>query len=104
MIQAPDVSYNIGIDYAFPFGNGTLTPRLDYSYTDDNYSNLDQQDFNKQDERKLTNISLTYEDENWTVQAYINNLTDELYVASARLQQVLYGNPRTYGVRAKYSF
>tara|TARA_R110000824_G_scaffold52692_3_gene146038 strand:- start:12311 stop:14851 length:2541 start_codon:yes stop_codon:yes gene_type:complete len=104
MIQAPDVSYNIGIDYAFPFGDGTLTPRLDYSYTDDNYSNLDQQDFNLQDERKLTNVSVTYENENWTVQAYINNFTDEVYVASARLQQVLYGNPRTYGVRAKYNF
>jgi iron complex outermembrane receptor protein len=104
MIQAPDVSYNLGIDYAIPFGAGTLTPRLDYSYTDENYSNLDQQAFYLQDERKLTNVSLTYEDESWTVQAYINNLTDETYVASARLQQVLYGNPQTYGSRAKYNF
>ncbi len=54
--------------------------------------------------RNLTNFSLTYEDETWTVQGYIMNLTDETYVASARLQQVLYGNPQTYGIRAKYNF
>ncbi len=50
MIQAPELSYNIGIDYAIPFGAGTLTPRLDYSYTDENYSNLDQQYFYMNDE------------------------------------------------------
>ena len=104
MIQAPELSYNIGIDYVIPFGNGTLTPRLEYSYTDENYSNLDQQFFYLQDERKITNFSLTYENENWEVQGYIFNLTDEVYIASARLQQVLYGNPQTYGVRAKYNF
>ncbi len=104
MIQAPELSYNIGIDYAIPFGAGTLTPRIDYSYTDENYSNLDQQNFYLNDERTITNFSLTYEDESWTVQAYVMNLTDETYVASARLQQVLYGNPQTYGIRAKYNF
>ncbi len=104
MIQAPELSYNLGIDYAIPFGAGTLTPRLDYSYTDENYSALDQQAYNLQDERSILNFSLTYEDDSWTVQGYIMNLTDELYIASARQAQVLYGNPMTYGVRAKYNF
>jgi len=104
MIQAPELSYNLGIDYAIPFGAGTLTPRLDYSYTDENYSALDQQLYNLQDERSILNFSLTYENDNWTVQGYVYNLTDELYIASARQAQVLYGNPQTYGVRAKYNF
>ncbi len=104
MIQAPDVSYNIGLDYVFPYGNGTLTPRLTYSYTDENYSALDQQAYNLNDKRTLTNFSLTFENENWTVQAYINNLTDEVYIASARQALVGYGDPQTYGVRAKYNF
>jgi iron complex outermembrane receptor protein len=104
MIQAPELSYNIGIDYVFPFGNGTLTPRLEFSHTDENYANLDQQFFYLNDERDLTNFSLTFENENWNVQAYVFNLTDEVYVNSARLQQVLYGNPMTYGLRAKYNF
>ena len=104
MIQAPELSYNIGIDYAIPFGNGTLIPRLEFSYTDENYSNLDQQNFYLNDKRNLTNFSLTFENENWNVQAYVFNLTDEVYVNSARLQQVLYGNPVTYGLRAKYNF
>lgn len=104
MIQAPDASYNLGIDYVFPFGNGTLTPRLTYSYTDENYAHLDQQAYNLNDERTLTNFSLTFENENWTVQGYINNLTDEVYVSSARAQVVGYGDPTTYGLRAKYNF
>ena len=104
MIQAPELSYNIGIDYAFPFGDGTLTPRLDYSYTDENYAALDQQPYNLNEERSLTNFSITFENENWQVQGYIMNLTDDVYIASARQAQVLYGNPRTYGVRAKFSF
>ncbi|MDG2090277.1 MAG: TonB-dependent receptor [Gammaproteobacteria bacterium] len=103
-IQAPDVSYNLGIDYVFPFGSGTLTPRLDYSYTDENYAHLDQQPYNMNDERSLTNFSLTFENENWTVQAYVRNLADEVYIASARAQVVGYGDPRTYGIRAKYNF
>jgi len=104
MIQAPELSYNIGLDYVIPFGDGTLTPRIEFSHTDENYSNLDQQYFYMNDKRDLTTFSLTFENENWEVQGYIFNLTDEVYVASARLQQVLYGNPRTYGIRAKYNF
>jgi len=104
MIQAPELSYNIGVDYVFPFGNGTLTPRLTYSYTDENYAHLDQQPYNLNDERNITNFSLTFENENWTVQAYVNNLTDETYIAAARQALVSYGDPRTYGIRAKYNF
>jgi len=103
-IQAPDVSYNLGVDYVFPFGNGTITPRLDFSYTSENYAHLDQQAYNMNDERELVNFSLTFENENWTVQAYVRNLNDEIYVASARAQVVGYGDPRTYGIRAKYNF
>ena len=104
MIQAPELSYNLGIDYVIPFGDGTLTPRLDFSYTDENYAQLDQQLYNMNDKRNITNFSLTFENDNWTVQGYIMNFTDEVYIASARQAQVLYGNPRTYGIRAKYNF
>jgi len=103
-LQAPDTAYNFGIDYVIPFGSGTITPRLQYSYTSENYAHLDQQPYNMNDERKLTNFYLTYENENWTAQAYINNLTDEVYINSARAQVVGYGDPQTYGLRVKYNF
>ncbi len=103
-IQAPDVSYNIAVDYEFAYAGGTLTPRLSYSYTDESWSNVIQTDYYRNDERGITDFTLAYDRDDWTVQLYVRNLTEDTYIASARDGWIGYGAPRTYGVRARLNF
>ncbi len=103
-VQAPELSYNIGIDYEIPYAGGTLTPRLAFSYTDESYSNIIQTDYYRNDPRSITNFTLAYDKDDWSVQFYIRNLTEDVYIASARGGWIGYGAPRTYGVRARMNF
>jgi len=103
-VQAPELSYNIGIDYEIPYAGGTLTPRLDFSYTDDSYSNVIQTPYYQNDARNITNFTLAYDKDDWTIQLYIRNLTEDVYIASARDGWIGYGAPRTYGMRARMNF
>jgi len=104
-VQAPEFSYNISIDYQFALNNGaTLTPRLQFNHTDESYSNVIQTDYFRNDPRNLTNLTVNYEQNDWTVQFYIRNLTDDVYIASAREGWIGYGAPRTYGVSARMNF
>jgi len=104
-VQAPEFSYNISIDYQFALNNGaTLTPRLQFNHTDESYSNIIQTDYFRNDPRNLTNLTVNYEQNDWTVQFYIRNLTDDVYIASARAGWIGYGAPRTYGVSARMNF
>ena len=104
-VQAPEYSYNISVDYQFALNNGaTLTPRLQFNHTDESYSNVIQTDYFRNDPRNLTNLTVNYEQNDWTVQFYIRNLTDDVYIASAREGWIGYGAPRTYGVSARMNF
>ena len=103
-VQAPDLSYNIAIDYEFAWMGGTLTPRLSFSHTDESWSNVIQTDYYRNDERDITDFTLAYDKDDWTVQLYVRNLTDETYIASARDGWIGYGAPQTYGLRARLNF
>jgi len=58
--------------------------------------------------RNLLNASVTYTQDAWFVQAYCNNCSDKTYIASVQSDQawnnVLYGNPRSFGVRLRRNF
>lgn len=84
------------VDYEFAFTGGTLTPRISFSHTDENYSSLIQTPYYLNDARNLTNFSITYDREDWTVQAYVNNLSDDVYIVTAREHMVGYGDPRLW--------
>jgi iron complex outermembrane receptor protein len=103
-VQAPELSYNIAIDYELPFGGGTLTPRLAFSHTDESWSSVFQQEYYRNDERDITDFTLAYDKDDWRLQFYVRNLGDETYIASARDGWIGYGAPRTYGVRARLNF
>ena len=103
-IQAPELSYNLAIDYEIPFAGGMLTPRLAFSHTDESYSNVIQTDYYRNDARNLTDFTLDFDKDDWTLQLYIRNLTDNVYITSARDGWIGYGAPRTYGLRARMNF
>jgi iron complex outermembrane receptor protein len=107
-IFSPELSYNLSLDYAFELQNGaTLRPRISLSHLDEQYTSLFQGgDYFRLDEHDLTHVSVTYERDAWMVQAYCNNCGEEVYVASqgGGGNTVVYGDPRTAGVRFNVRF
>ena len=81
-----------------------MTPRLAFSHTDESYSNVIQTDYYRNDARNLTDFTLDFDKDDWTLQLYIRNLTDNVYITSARDGWIGYGAPRTYGLRARMNF
>jgi len=111
-IYSPELSYGITLDYEFMTGaSSSWTPRISFSHTDEQDVNILRSDeFWLIPKRDLTNVSLTYANGDWTAQAYINNVTDEEYIAAIGTgggldnNTVVYGNPMTYGIRVRRSF
>jgi iron complex outermembrane recepter protein len=107
---APEVSYNIGLDYMFELaGGGTIVPAVSYNYADETYTNTLQRPddrYYRTDARKITNVSLSYRKNDWDVQFFINNATDELYIEGHTVNGagVFYGDPRTVGARVRMTF
>jgi outer membrane receptor protein involved in Fe transport len=59
------------------------------------------------DERKNVNLSVSYENDVWSVAVFCNNCTDEADVTSVTTgnsSEILYSAPRTVGVRLRYDF
>jgi iron complex outermembrane receptor protein len=106
-VFSPELSYNISVDYRFDLGNGgTLQPRITFSHVDEQAGSLFQADsYFFMDERDLVNVSLTYAKDNWSLQSFVNNVTDEVYVSSIDAPwSVLYGDPRQFGVSLRMTF
>jgi len=110
-IYSPELSWGITLDYEFLVGDATLTPRVSFSHTDAQDVNLIRREaFWEIPERELTNASLTYAKGDWTAQAFINNLTDKTYIAAIGTgggldnNSVVYGAPRTFGIRVRKNF
>ncbi len=104
---SPKLTYLINVDYAFQLSNGaTLTPRLSLNHSDSAYESVLQQPTDRYyttDERDVLNFSLTYERDDWTVQFFGTNVSDELYLEGAG-NSVLYGDPEVWGIRARMDF
>ena len=106
---SPNFSWNIAVDYEIELSNGaTVRPRVSYSYADKAFSSLFQaDDYYRTDERKLTNVSISYERDAWAAYLFCNNCADETYITSAvntEPSRVVYTAPRTTGVRFRYDF
>jgi iron complex outermembrane receptor protein len=107
---SPELTYRIGIDYAFELSNGaTLTPSLSLNHADSTYTNTLQRTddrYYRTDERDILNFSLSYQRDSWDLQFFANNVSDELYIEghSNGGGAVLYGDPQTVGVRARMQF
>ncbi|MEO8315410.1 MAG: TonB-dependent receptor [Pseudomonadota bacterium] len=111
---SPKWTGNIQVAYHFAFANGaTLTPRLIYSYVDDQWVQLfhGSQDF-LPSHTKL-DFRLAYDAaESWRIEAFATNLTNEEYPtgvsagpATAPFEgRLTVGAPRQIGVRVGYTF
>ncbi|MEQ1581977.1 MAG: TonB-dependent receptor [Steroidobacteraceae bacterium] len=110
-IYSPELSWGITLDYEFLVGDATLTPRVSFSHTDAQDVNLiRREEFWQIPKRELTNASVTYAKGDWTAQAFVNNVTDKTYIAAIGTgggldnNSVVYGAPRTIGIRVRKAF
>ncbi|AFU98527.1 TonB-dependent receptor [Simiduia agarivorans] len=132
MPQSPEFSFNIGFRWDFALAKGTLTPRFNMRWVDDVYfrdQNENSAAINNvindvqqtgryygnpagQDAHTKVNLGLMYDSgENWTVDLFVNNATNEMTKSSSSVDNNTaagfpgrYAAPRTAGVRFAASF
>ena len=107
---SPEFTVNAGVDYGFELGGGRLVPRVQWSYVGRQLATPFPSVVTIVPSRNLFDLRLTYERDNWQVEAFSNNVTDKTYIAS-QIQNstsatggIIYGAPRQYGLRAKVNF
>jgi iron complex outermembrane recepter protein len=106
----PKLTYTMALDYQFSLRNGgALTPRVSLNHSDETVTDILQlpgDTYYNTEKRDIVNVSLTYEKDDWSVQAFVNNVTDELFIEGVAGDAVfvVYGDPRTAGVRIGRSF
>ena len=111
----PDLTANLGIGYAFNFAEMSVTPRLDYSYTDEQFFDAgNTQEIAQSDGEGLLNFSLALEGSSqvWKLVAGVTNLTDEIYPVAGNSSlttatgyaEIAYLRPRTWFVNFQYEF
>jgi iron complex outermembrane receptor protein len=115
LVNTPELSTALGIAYTFDIGQwGTLTPRVDWSYRDEEFNDAVNTPQLKQDSYHLVNAALIFQsaDEHWEAILGGRNLTDEEYLitgnsafqtAASYVEQV-YGRPREWWLSLKYIF
>ena len=104
--HAPEHGVSIGLGYSWFLTRGTVTTRWDYYWQDDSYGAVFNSPYDKIDSWGQHNGSITFESagKQWVTRFWIRNATDEENViARSNRQQVIYGEPRVYGVSVRYN-
>ena len=116
--QTPPYALNLGAEYAFDVGFGTLTPRVDtyfsgkVDFLPDNFVTSRQKAYH------TTNLRLTWNspDSRYKVDAFVANIEDDDIISNDGLQSISLGQqvlepdnfvyypPRTYGLRVGVNF
>lgn len=108
---APQNNYFIALDYTRPgVGRTELYGHIDFSYTDDYFSNPNNYPDNLIPSRHLANARLGMQlGSIWDVSFWIKNIADDTSlrqksVSFLGVPRGLYNSPRTFGVELKYRF
>ena len=113
MTLAPEFSLNGLIRYQWPALSGSLAVQTDFTYQDDTYFDIQNHPVSSQDAYDVWNARVSYisSEENWSLTAFVNNLSDEEYRAYSfdvtnlfGFNQVAYGRPRWAGVTVNYNW
>jgi iron complex outermembrane receptor protein len=115
LAYAPDLSGSVAAQWDVPMGSGDLAVRAEYVYSDkiffDAYNRAGE--VMAQSAFGLSNLYVNYTPAgNWKFGAFVRNLSDKEYRLGAAISGGIWGSvaiaspgtPRTFGVRATYSF
>ena len=110
-VYAPDWTVLAGYDQGFALSRGFLRAHIDARYESSWFADYVHNPGVKQDNSWKADASLTYESEGaWTLGAWIKNITDEPVIAATAAAGIpgpataYLEPPRTYGLRATFSF
>jgi hypothetical protein len=113
--RAPRWKVTLSGGYDIPLGRfGTLTPHVQYTWSDDTYFRAFNQDFDLQEAYHLTDAKLIWRspEDRWSVEAFVQNIEDE----AAKLNILIaprqfgapplawYNPPRFYGVQVGFKY
>lgn len=110
---APEWQANAGLGYDFAIGGVTLTPRVNVSYTSEQYFDAaNSVEVAQLDDVTVVNTSVTLELGAWRLRGGVNNVTDEQYrvagnssfSTSAGYAESIYSRPRNYFISASVDF
>ena len=109
----PKFTFSASASYDIDLGNGNLTPRLQFRYSDSYFAHgglpFDISGFQKSFTQTDIRIGYAPHDERWGIEVFVENLEDEMLNQRTQtggdgLQQANYGLPRNYGARVKFRF
>lgn len=108
---SPEWTINAGAQYTFSIGDVDVTPRLQWSHLSSQLATPFVSVNTIVPGRDLLDARITFDiGDRYKLEAFANNLTDEVYIAS-QIQNsssadggIIYGAPRTYGLRLKVEF
>lgn len=107
----PKWNVNAQFDYVTDFQGGQLVLHLDADYQSEFYFDQNQNDFAKQDAYLIANARLSWQIDNWTVGAWVKNITNEEYshlkfdlINLYGMLQDFKGEARQLGVDLRYEF
>ena len=106
---APELNFFVAIDYTLPMGEADLVFHVDYSKTDDMFSETGEAPGNFMDTQDVLNANITYANEDWQVTAYAKNLSDsdDIKIQTINffgIPRGVYQMRRQYGLRFSYHF
>ncbi|MBN9478823.1 MAG: TonB-dependent receptor [Bordetella sp.] len=111
MSYAPASSYNVGAEGRWDVTGGfEAYARAEYRWQDTFYYDVDNSRANTQEAYGLLSASIGVRtgDNRWGVELWGKNLTDELYTINSIPflgdRFVLYGAPKTYGLRLRWNY
>jgi len=110
--KSPEWTLSLGAEHVFSLGSlGSLTPRVQFRFTDDQYLSQFNQFYDAEGSYTRTNLYLTYDspEERFFAQAYVNNVEDEdvrnqILLGLVTFAHAQYDAPRTWGVRLGLRF
>ena len=105
---APELQYNISARYQWEFGDKNAHAQLVVAHTDDQFSSVVSANRFKQDSYDTLDGAIGVSADNWGVEMFAENLTDEraeLFINALDTDlRVTTNRPRTWGVRVSYDF
>ena len=105
---APELQYNISGRYEWEVDGKSAHAQLVYAHTDDQFSSIVVANRYKQDSYDTIDGAIGIKADNWGVELFGENLTDEraeLFINSLDTDlRVTTNRPRTFGVRFSYDF
>ena len=112
---APNYKFSAGAQYTHEFASGmTLVPRIDLTYTGENYGNIFNGHINKVQGYSQVNaqVQLNGVEDKWFVRGFVQNLTNNsattgLYItdqSSGLYTNIFTLEPRRYGIAAGIKF